>query len=69
MHVYQSSFANTNTAQASCYRAELCSPLLDDDGALIDWLIGFAFDTLGASRLELRVTAPETCEQQGAEAA
>jgi hypothetical protein len=38
------------------YHAELSSDLLDPYGQLIDRVIGFAFDTLGASRLDLRVT-------------
>ena len=38
------------------YQAELPSDLLDTHGQLIDRVISFAFDTLGASRLDLRVT-------------
>jgi hypothetical protein len=38
------------------YHAELSSDLLDTHGQLIDRVISFAFDTLGASRLDLRVT-------------
>jgi hypothetical protein len=40
------------------YHAELSSDLLDIQGQLIDQVISFAFDTLGASRLDLRVTPP-----------
>ncbi|HWQ12938.1 MAG TPA: hypothetical protein VNL77_09060 [Roseiflexaceae bacterium] len=35
---------------------ELPADLLDQAGELLDWLIGYAFDTLEASRLTLRVT-------------
>ena len=37
------------------YRIELAQELLDEQGQLIDWLIGFVFDTLGARALDLRV--------------
>ena len=40
---------------AGCH-AELSSDQLDAHGQLIDRVISFAFDTLGASRLDLRVT-------------
>ena len=43
-------------AQSRSYHAELSSDLLDSHGQLIDRVISFAFDTLGASRLDLRVT-------------
>ena len=38
------------------YHAELSSDLLDADGELIDRVISFAFETLGASHFDLRVT-------------
>jgi hypothetical protein len=38
-------------------RAELSNDLLDEDGALLGRLIDFAFDTLGAQALDVRVTA------------
>ena len=38
------------------YHAELSSDLLDPDGQLIDLVISFAFETLGASHFDLRVT-------------
>ena len=41
------------------YRVELAQDLLDEQGQLIDWLIGFAFDTLGTRVLDLRVVPPE----------
>ena len=41
-------------SQAS-YSAEIPAALLDEQSSLIDRLIGFAFDTLGADRLEVRV--------------
>jgi hypothetical protein len=41
------------------YRVELAQDLLDDQGQLIDWLIGFAFDTVGTHMLDLRVVPSE----------
>ena len=41
------------------YRVELAQDLLDEQGQLIDWLIGFAFETLGTRVLDLRVVPPE----------
>jgi hypothetical protein len=41
------------------YHAELSSDQLDTQGQLLDWVISFAFETLGASRLDLRVTLPQ----------
>ena len=38
------------------YYAELPSDLLDPHGELIDQVISFAFETLGASHFDLRVT-------------
>lgn len=46
---------NTSAEPLSHYRVEMPADLLDEQGAVIDWLIGFAFDTLGARVLELRV--------------
>ena len=43
-------------AMSGSYQAELSSDMLDTHGQLIDRVISFAFDTLGASRLDLRVT-------------
>ena len=43
-------------AVSGSYHAELSSDLLDTHGQLIDRVISFAFDTLGASRIDLRVT-------------
>ena len=37
------------------YYAAVPAHLLDEQSSLIDRLIGFAFDTLGVSRLEVRV--------------
>jgi len=39
-----------------CCRAELSNDLLDEEGMVIDRLVGFAFDTLGARTLDVRVT-------------
>lgn len=41
------------------YRIELAHDLLDEQGQLIDWLISFAFDTLGTHVLDLRVVPSE----------
>ena len=41
------------------YRVELAQDLLDEQGQLIDWLIGFVFDTLGARSLDLRFVPSE----------
>ena len=41
------------------YRVELAQDLLDEQGQLIDWLIDFAFDTLGTRVLDLRVVPSE----------
>ena len=43
-------------ATSGSYHAELSSDMLDTHGQLIDRVISFAFDTLGASRIDLRVT-------------
>ena len=48
--------ASSSNAVSGSYHAELSSDLLDTNGHLIDQVISFAFDTLGASRLDLRVT-------------
>jgi hypothetical protein len=45
-----------------CCRAELSSNLLDEEGALIDRLIDFAFDTVGAQTLDMRVTTAIRCQ-------
>jgi hypothetical protein len=39
------------------YCAVVPGDMLDEQGLVIDWLIGFAFDTLNASHLDLRITA------------
>ena len=38
-----------------CYSAAVPAHCLDEHGCLIDQLIQFAFDTLGAQHLDLRV--------------
>ena len=37
------------------YRIELPQDLLDEQGQLLDWVIGYAFDTLAARHLDLRI--------------
>jgi len=37
------------------YRVEIPAGLLDDQSSLIDRIIAFAFDTLGAQRVDVRV--------------
>ena len=44
------------------YRAELPADVLDSEGEFLDWVIGYAFDTLDAARLTLRVTAAGTSD-------
>jgi hypothetical protein len=38
-------------------RVELPLDLLDEQGSLLDWVIDFAFDTLDARHLDLRIVA------------
>jgi hypothetical protein len=45
-----------------CCRAELSYNLLDEEGTLIDRLIDFAFDTIGAQTLDMRVTTTIHCQ-------
>ena len=45
------------------YRVELAQELLDEQGQLIDWLIGFAFDTVGTRVLDLRVVPSEPIQR------
>ncbi|MFO7170739.1 MAG: hypothetical protein DIU80_022145, partial [Chloroflexota bacterium] len=42
------------------YRAELPVEELDPRGELVDWLIGYTFDTLDAHKLTLRIAPPES---------
>jgi hypothetical protein len=42
-------------AEARSYYAAVSAQLLDEQGALIDEIIRFAFDTIGARHLNLRV--------------
>ena len=39
------------------YRVELTQDLLDEQGQLLDWVIGYAFETLEAQHLDLRIVA------------
>jgi hypothetical protein len=39
------------------YCVELTRDLLDEQGQLLDWVIGYAFDTLEARHLDLRIVA------------
>ena len=41
------------------YRAEIPAALLDEQSSLIERIISFAFDTLGAGRVDLRVRESE----------
>ena len=43
------------------YRAELSLDMLDEQGSMLDWVIGYAFDTLDACRLDLRILPCDTC--------
>ena len=44
-------------APLSSYHVELPLDALDEQGILLDWVIGFAFDTLDARRLDVRIVA------------
>ena len=39
------------------YQIDLPQDWLDEQGNLLDWVIGFAFDTLDARHLDLRIVA------------
>jgi hypothetical protein len=41
------------------YRVEIPAQLLDEQSGLIDRIIAFAFDTLGAQRVDVRVRESE----------
>jgi hypothetical protein len=45
--------------QERTYRLEVSAQALDEQGRLIDELIGYAFDTLGARGLDLRIYRAE----------
>ena len=47
----------SDVAALRTYRAELPADVLDSEGEVLDWVIGYAFDTLDAAQLTLRVTA------------
>jgi hypothetical protein len=47
--------ASSCATVSGSYYAELPSDLLDTNGELIDQVISFAFETLGASHFDLRV--------------
>lgn len=42
-------------APQSSYHVELPLDALDEQGQLLDWVIGFAFDTLDARCLDVRI--------------
>ena len=46
------------------YRVELSSDLLDAQGQILEAMIGFAFDTLDACHLNLRVVSSERFEAE-----
>ena len=48
------------SAALRSYRVDLPHDLLDEDGSVLDWVLDFAFETLGARHLDLRIVA-ETC--------
>jgi hypothetical protein len=49
-------YTTADAPQLRTYRAELPVDVLDSEGELLDWVIGYAFDTLDATQLTLRVT-------------
>ena len=48
------------SAALRSYRVDLPHEMLDEDGSLLDCVLDFAFETLGARHLDLRIIA-ETC--------
>jgi hypothetical protein len=56
-----------DAAELRTYRAELPADVLDPQGELLDWVIGYSFDTLDAAQLTLRVTAPFRTSDQSAD--
>jgi len=48
-----------NQLASSSYQVEFPAALLDEQNSLIDRIISFAFDTLGARRLDVRVREAE----------
>jgi hypothetical protein len=44
--------------------AEVSSELLDEQGQLLDGMIGFAFDVLGATHLDVRIVPPALGDQR-----
>ncbi len=51
------------SAALRSYHVDLPRDLLDEEGTLLDWVIDFAFETLGARHLDLRIVA-ETCSDR-----
>lgn len=51
--------AQQRTDGLRSFRAVLSSDLLDQNGAHIDALLNFAFDTLGAQRIDVRIVPSE----------
>ena len=46
--------------RSSRYRVEVSADLLDEQGCVIDRLIGFAFETLGVKHLDVRVRSSDS---------
>lgn len=42
---------------AGSYQIDLPQDWLDEQGTMLEWVIGFAFDTLHARHLDLRIVA------------
>jgi hypothetical protein len=55
-HIHDTVHVHQLTALQS-YRVELTQDLLDEQGQLLDWVIGYAFETLEAQHLDLRIIA------------
>jgi hypothetical protein len=45
------------TARVYSYRVEIANDLLDEQGQLLDQLITFTFETLGACHLDIRIVS------------
>lgn len=60
-HTWPSATPARQSAPLNSYQVDLPLDALDEQGQLLDWVIGFAFDTLDARHLDVRIVpAPST---------
>jgi hypothetical protein len=62
--VYATLIVQAAPVDVRSYQAELSSDLLDQQGQILDAMIGFAFETLNADHLDLRVVSSERFEAE-----